>query len=98
MQVSCATSTPVLSNRERFPNYFQLLPSNLEFADTYFGVIREFNWRHVVILLQNENLFTLVTEGSNAVLSIYIVAIILTWKESNISESECANYSFLDLG
>ena len=75
LQVSCATSTPILSNRERFPNYFQLLPSNLELADTYFGVIREFNWRHVVILLQNENPFTLVTEVSVADLAMLHVAV-----------------------
>ena len=60
IQVSCATSTPVLSDRERFPNYFQFLPSFAEFAQTYLGIIREFSWSHVVILLQNENIYTMV--------------------------------------
>lgn len=60
IQISCATATPVLSDRERFPNYFQFLPSFAEFAQTYLGIIREFNWGHVVILLQNENIYTMV--------------------------------------
>ena len=60
MQISCVTATPVLSDRKRFPKYFQFLPSMVDFAPAYFGIIKEFNWRHVVILLQDENLYTLV--------------------------------------
>ena len=60
MQLSCVTATPALSNRERFPNYFQFLPSMVDFAPAYFGIIKKFKWRHVVILLQNENLYTVV--------------------------------------
>ena len=32
----------------------------IDFASAYLGIIKEFNWRHVVILLQDENLYTLV--------------------------------------
>ena len=60
MQVSCVTATPVLSDRGRFPNYFQFLPSMVNFAPAYVGIIKEFKWRHVAILLQDENLYTLV--------------------------------------
>ena len=70
LQISCVTATPVLSDRERFPNYFQFLPSMVDFAPAYIGIIKEFNWRHVVVLLQDENLYTLV-----------IVIIIMTCNE-----------------
>lgn len=65
LQISCVTATPVLSDRERFPNYFQFLPSMVDFAPAYLGIIKEFNWRHVVILLQDENLYTLVNQHGN---------------------------------
>ena len=58
MQVTCVTASPVLSNRERFPNYFQLLPSLVDLSPSYIGLIKELKWRHVLIYLQNENLFT----------------------------------------
>ena len=35
----------------------------VDFAPAYLGIIKEFNWRHVVILLQDENLYTMVTHG-----------------------------------
>lgn len=60
VQVSCVTASPVLSDRERFPSYFQFIPSMVEFASVYLGIIKEFKWRHVVIILQDENLYTLV--------------------------------------
>lgn len=60
MQISCATATPLLSNRDNFPNYFQFLPSTVDFAPAYLSIIKEFKWRHVVILLQDENLYTMV--------------------------------------
>ena len=64
MQVSCATATPLLSNRDNFPNYFQFLPSTVDFAPAYLSIIKEFKWRHVVILLQDETLYTMVTHLS----------------------------------
>ena len=32
----------------------------VDFASAYLGIIKEFNWRYVVVLLQDENLYTLV--------------------------------------
>ena len=60
MQLSCVTATPELSDRERFPNYFQFLPSMVDFALAYIGIIKTFKWRHVVVLVQDENLYTVV--------------------------------------
>ena len=50
----------MLSDRERFPNYYQFLPSMVDLSLSYVGISKEFGWRHVVIYLQDENLFTLV--------------------------------------
>ena len=75
-QISCVTSTPALSDRERFPNYFQFLPSNTEFATLYFGIIKEFNWRHVGILVQDENLFTAVCNSSLITIECELLVIV----------------------
>ena len=64
--VSCATSSPVLSNRERFPNYFQLLPSFIFYSPVYLAIIKQFKWRHVVMIVQDESLFTVVSINKQA--------------------------------
>ena len=81
MQVSCTTATPVFSDRLSFPNYFQFLPSTADFAPAFVSIIKQFNWRHVVILLQDENVYTMVayllmirvhTEGSLSIVCFYM--------------------------
>ena len=57
-QLSCQTASPLLSDRTRFPKYYQFLPSMRDIAPAYVEVIKEFGWRHVVVIVQNENLFT----------------------------------------
>ena len=42
----------------------------IEFVPTYVGIIKEFKWRHVVIFLQDENLFTLVVQAYNVFISV----------------------------
>lgn len=49
-----------LANRERFRYYFQLLAPELNLASGFFQIIRKFEWRQVGIIIQNENLFTVV--------------------------------------
>ena len=58
IQLSCQTASPLLSDRTRFPKYYQFLPSMKDIAPSYVGIIKEFGWRHVVMIVQNENLFT----------------------------------------
>ena len=60
VQISCVTSSTELVNRVRFRYYFQMLPTDAELAPAYFSVIRQYGWRRVGLIVQNENLFTVV--------------------------------------
>ena len=59
-QISCVSSSTELANRVRFRYYFQMLPSEGFIAPAYFGIIRHYRWRRVGLIVQNENLFTVV--------------------------------------
>ena len=45
----------------KFPLYFQVLASEATLAGGFYGIVREFGWRKVAIITQNENLFTVVS-------------------------------------
>ena len=60
LQVSCIASSPAFRDRELFPRYFQLLPTDASLAIAYLGVIQFYEWKRVAIIVQNENLFTVV--------------------------------------
>ena len=57
LQLSCASSSPELSDRRRFPNYFQLLPSMVNVAHGYVSVFQQYAWRKVVLIVQEERQF-----------------------------------------
>lgn len=59
-KVSGVSSSPELSNRERFKYYFQLCPADDELALGFFAIIRKYKWNHVAIIHQDENVFILV--------------------------------------
>lgn len=63
-QVSCLSSSVLLGNRVRFPRYFQLLATIEKTAIGYYGVIREFRWRRIAFIVQDENLWTVVSMSS----------------------------------
>ena len=54
MQISCASSSDELSDRVRFPYYFQLLPSEVNLARVFYSIIKEYDWRRVALIVQNE--------------------------------------------
>lgn len=60
-QISCASSSSSLSNRIQFRNYFQMLSIADERAIGFYGVIRYFGWKKVNLIVQDENLFTVVS-------------------------------------
>ena len=68
VQLSCASTSPVLSDRSRFRRYFQLQPSMVDIANGYIGVFRLYGWRHVTLIVQEENLFT---EVNNLTMKIF---------------------------
>ena len=61
MQISCLASSTALVDRVRFRYYFQLLPTAPSIAPAFFGVIQQYGWRRVGLIVQNENLFTVVS-------------------------------------
>ena len=58
LQLSCASASPVLSDRRRFRKYFQLLPSMVDIAYAYVGVFEYYSWKKVTLIAQEENIFT----------------------------------------
>ena len=60
LQVSCIASSPAFRNRVLFPRYFQLLPTDASQADAFYAIIKHYNWRRVALIVQDENLFTVV--------------------------------------
>ena len=78
VQVSCASSPDELSDRVRFPYYFQLLPSEVNLARVFYSIIKEYGWRRVALIVQNEHRYKIVFIGSVYLLSIMML--ILLWK------------------
>lgn len=64
MQLSCVSSSAALTNRVRFPSYFQLLAPDAYLADGFLAIIKNFGWQRVAIILQDENLWTVVNFSS----------------------------------
>ena len=62
----------------RFRYYFQLLPTSASVAPSYFGIIREYGWRRVGLIVQNENVFTVVRNNSEMnVIRVFSVIIVI---------------------
>ena len=64
IQVSAVSSSPELSNRKAFKYYFQLLPPDDILAVGFFAIISRYGWRHVAIIEQDENIFTVVSNDT----------------------------------
>lgn len=61
-QISCQSSLSELeSGCSRFRNYFQLLAADSNLADGFHAVIQRFGWRRIALIVQEENLFTVVS-------------------------------------
>ena len=46
----------MLNNRVRYPRYFQLLSTVKRIAFGFYGLIKEYKWRRVAIIVQDENI------------------------------------------
>ena len=60
-QISCVSSSILLSNRTRYRAYFQMLPSEADISAAIYGTIRAYGWGYLAIITQNENILTLVS-------------------------------------
>ena len=54
MQISGASSSNELSDPVRFPYYFQLLSSEVNLAYVFYSIIKEYDWKRVALIVQNE--------------------------------------------
>ena len=64
-QLSC-TSTLTMNQDDdtelEYPNYFQLLPSEINLARVFYSIIKEYGWRRVALIVQNEHRYRAVCE------------------------------------
>ena len=65
IQISCLATSTELEDRVRFRSYFQMLSSDADLALTFFGAIQQYEWRRVAFIVQNENLYTVVSFGTD---------------------------------
>ena len=61
VQLSCVSSSAALANRIRYPNYFQLLAPDADLSDGFLAIIKQFEWERVALIVQEENLLTVVS-------------------------------------
>ena len=61
-QLSCSSGSIELSDRNRFPKHFQVLHNSSTVAATYHGIVNEYKWRHVAFIVQDEKLFSAVSQ------------------------------------
>ena len=59
-QISYVSSSSFLANRQQFKTYFQMLASEKNLAYGYYGLIQQFRWENVALIVEQQNLFILV--------------------------------------
>ena len=57
LQVSYASSSETLSNRERFPSFFRTVPSDARTVAGIVSVVEEFGWSRAAIITEDESPF-----------------------------------------
>ena len=62
IQISVAAAASELTHRERYRSFFRTLPSFEFYADPIAAILREFGWKQMAIITQNEALFNGVRE------------------------------------
>ena len=58
IQISYTSSLTGLSDRERYPNFFQMLPSENDIAQAIVALMQNYGWRRIAILTEDGSLFT----------------------------------------
>lgn len=59
-QLSYASSSPILSDRKRFPNFFRLTGPDQQLNPAKVAMMKKFNWNKVATINQALELFSLV--------------------------------------
>ena len=103
LQISCSSASEELSNRTRFRNYFQLLPTDADLAFGFFGIITRFKWKHIAIILQEERLFQAVSAPNGHLSSLTVVSsasagsghVATTFQGVNVPASVASNVCYI---
>ena len=61
--MSCISSSAALANRVQYPSYFQVLSPDVNLADGFLAIIQQFGWGKVGLIVQDENLLTVVSSN-----------------------------------
>ena len=60
VQVSTTSTSPRLSNEKNFPTFLRPVASDTSIAPGIVKLMKYFEWKHVAIITQEEDIFTLV--------------------------------------
>ena len=69
VQVSTTSTSPRLSNRKYYPTFLRPVASDTSIAPGIVKLMQHFDWKHVAIITQEEDIFTLV----NNVMILWII-------------------------
>ena len=64
LQISFASSSTSLNDRERFKTLFRTLPCHVYIPSTIATIMIEFGWEQMAIITQNERPFSRVNKNS----------------------------------
>ncbi|EDV23717.1 uncharacterized protein TRIADDRAFT_26726 [Trichoplax adhaerens] len=56
--VSYSASSPVLSNRQKFPYFFRTIESEISFNNPRIELLKYYNWNQIALLYESENIFS----------------------------------------
>ena len=56
-QISYASPSTELNDRQRFPNFFRTYPSGANYPVATIALLHEFGWKRAVVITQEESLF-----------------------------------------
>ncbi len=59
--MSYASSSDVLSERERYPNFWRTYPPETKLVNSVLAVMTQYNWKQVKIITQDEPIFIAVS-------------------------------------
>ncbi|XP_048580752.1 gamma-aminobutyric acid type B receptor subunit 2-like isoform X2 [Nematostella vectensis] len=55
-QISYASTSPELSNKAFYPNFYRTIPADTSFNAPRIAILKEFNWSHAAIIYQEEDI------------------------------------------
>lgn len=64
------SASPLLSNRVRYPNFYRTYTSDALIAPAFVQLVKSFGWKRIMIITENEPLFSGVCV--NTCVSLYI--------------------------